>query len=91
MLAELLEDEAWREQAACRGADPSIFFPRETTGPKSEASYDRARAICSTCPVRGECLDAHLFEMHGCFAGTSPLQRRRLRRERGVSRGRWRQ
>jgi WhiB family redox-sensing transcriptional regulator len=35
--------------AACRGADPELFFP----GPgQSEAA---ARAICAACPIRPEC------------------------------------
>jgi WhiB family redox-sensing transcriptional regulator len=41
--------EYWRESAACRHADPEIFFPIGTCGP-AMAEIDRARRICAGCP-----------------------------------------
>jgi hypothetical protein len=37
--------------AACKGADPGLFFPE----PGDEATEAAARAICAACPVRAEC------------------------------------
>ena len=42
-----------------------------------------ARAICSACLVQSECLEAGLGELEGLWGGTSPMERRRLRVERG--------
>ena len=40
----------WRDRAACRDADPDLFFPL------LGESADPARAICAACAVRAECL-----------------------------------
>ena len=52
----------WRDLAACRDADPDLFFP-----PDAEEGYvareireQAARAICTCCPVTGPCLDLAL-------------------------------
>lgn len=67
----------WRTQAACREADPELFFPGER-----DSAYP-ALAVCRTCPVAQPCLQFALtFEPardHGVFGGTTPPQRRRLR------------
>lgn len=44
----------------------------------------RARALCSRCPVREECLSAALDsgEPHGIWGGLNELQRSRLLRKR---------
>lgn len=39
----------WHEDAACRTADPEELFA-DSTG------QNRAKAICTGCPVRTECL-----------------------------------
>jgi WhiB family redox-sensing transcriptional regulator len=44
----------WVERAACLGSDPDLFF----NGAASVVA--RARALCSTCPVSEECLEAAL-------------------------------
>jgi len=66
----------WREEAACRGMDPALFFP----GPDEDP--ERALAVCRTCPVRDECLEwaiaAH--ERYGIWGGTTEQERRRLAR-----------
>ncbi len=86
LLDELLDIDkpAWREQAACRGVDPSIFFPPGDSERVKSSVYDRARAVCAACPVRLACLKEHLDEDHGCWGGTSPRERRDLRRQRSV-------
>lgn len=42
---------SWMDEAACKGlVRPDLFFP----GTNEQA--EEAKAICSTCPVRRECL-----------------------------------
>ena len=64
--------------AACRrpahrGVD---WFP----GPTDKAEQRRALRVCDVCPVRSECLAAHLDEEAGIFGGTTARQRANLRR-----------
>lgn len=68
----------WKHKAACRHADPDIFFP-ETS---SSTMYNEALAYCQGCKVRATCLAEHLDEKHGVFGGTTPLQRKQLRGKR---------
>lgn len=47
----------WQDRAVCRGKDPALFeeLPKRTT----RNDWDRVLlgiAVCSPCPVRGECL-----------------------------------
>ncbi len=71
-----LDDRPWAGYAACRDADPDLFFP---------ASDEKAAAaikICQGCPVSAECLDWAL-EMritYGVWGGATERDRRRLRR-----------
>jgi hypothetical protein len=76
-LGELLGRPAWMERAACRGADPALFFP--TLGANTAA---KAKAICAGCAVRQECLEYALAdpESAGVWAGMAERERRRLRR-----------
>ena len=71
---------AWTNQAACRGTDTEIFYP-VTSDEEAEAL-----SICATCPVRAQCLDDALRnrETYGIWGGTTPEQRRRIRRERAA-------
>lgn len=50
---------SWRESAACRVVDPELFFPTER-GPGAAYDLELARAVCSRCPVRSECIVAAL-------------------------------
>jgi len=67
----------WYDSAACHGEPISTFFlvPGDT-----KIQLDKARKICKLCPVRRDCLafavENKIFS--GIWAGTSPLQRRRL-------------
>jgi hypothetical protein len=47
----------WRHRAACRGADPELFFPTAEASPLYERAVAAAKAVCAGCPVRAECLD----------------------------------
>jgi WhiB family redox-sensing transcriptional regulator len=45
----------WRLRAACRRADPELFFPVSQSGPSLD-QVTQAKAICAGCPVRQQCL-----------------------------------
>ena len=68
----------WRDQAACLGADPDLFFPQRGE------SAEPAREICARCPVREACLDYALRNAitHGIWGGVSVRERRALRTRR---------
>lgn len=71
---------AWTNTAACRHANPAIFYPVESE-PYDTATLDAARRICNACPVFTACHDHALHnEADGIWAGTAPTERRRLRR-----------
>jgi WhiB family redox-sensing transcriptional regulator len=85
------ELEGWRYAAACRGEDPALFFAPsyfEKRGQK-HAREAVAKAICSRCPVRAECLDFALAtrETHGVWGGFNEMERRRLLRARAQEAG----
>jgi len=71
--------------AACKGADPDLFF-----GPFTEFVSARqkreveAKAICARCPVRDACLAYALDsrEMFGIWGGLNEDERRALLRQR---------
>lgn len=67
---------AWMERARCLDADPELFFPAKG------GSADPAKAVCAACPVRVPCLDYALDhgERLGVWGGTTPRERRELRR-----------
>jgi WhiB family transcriptional regulator, redox-sensing transcriptional regulator len=45
----------WREDPACRNADPDLFFSIGTTG-TALRQIEEAKRICRTCPARIQCL-----------------------------------
>lgn len=68
----------WREGAACRGMDLSIFFPEK--GGKGTVDTKKARAICAQCDVQEHCLSFALAveDPVGIYGGTTARQRRRI-------------
>ena len=62
--------QAWRDKAACRGADPDLFFPPEKGG---KAQARKAKAICAPCPVKAECLA--IAGPYGIWGGTAEGER----------------
>lgn len=74
---EVAQREPWMEDAACRGLDPSLFFPER--GQPTET----AKGVCGECPVRDDCLDYSIRtrQVWGVWGGTSERERRGLRRE----------
>ncbi|MDE3724415.1 WhiB family transcriptional regulator [Nocardiopsis sp. N85] len=76
------ESEDWVTQGSCRAYDPEIFFPVSSTG-IGRADTEQALAVCRGCTVRPECLRWALRsgEAHGVWGGTTPEERRYMRRE----------
>jgi WhiB family transcriptional regulator, redox-sensing transcriptional regulator len=71
----------WRADAACRDADPELFFPDGDTGP-ARAHVKTAKLICRGCPVSATCLSWALAsgQEAGIWGGLTEDERHRLRR-----------
>jgi WhiB family redox-sensing transcriptional regulator len=70
--------DLWERQAACRGLDPTIFYP------VSEEEAAEAKAVCTMCPVQELCLEYALGERErdGVWGGATEKERRRIIRRR---------
>jgi WhiB family redox-sensing transcriptional regulator len=73
-------DDGWRDDAACRSADPDIFFPE----PSDHVSAAKAVAVCAACPVSDACLRDALEtgDEYGIRGGLNPQRRKQLRTAR---------
>jgi WhiB family redox-sensing transcriptional regulator len=82
----------WRELAACRDSDPTLFFPIGTTGPAVD-QITKAQLICSICSVNEACLQyaLHTNQEAGVWGGYAEDDRRRLRKRWLAERRRQRQ
>ncbi len=77
---------SWRSAAACRSADPELFFPLSESG-RSLEQIGEAKAICTGCPVRRQCLQFALrTRAHGIWGGLTELERHHGRRPTGDGR-----
>lgn len=67
---------AWQSDALCAQTDPEAFFPE-----KGGSTRD-AKRVCTSCDVRGQCLDYALSndERFGIWGGLSERERRKLKR-----------
>jgi WhiB family transcriptional regulator, redox-sensing transcriptional regulator len=69
----------WRDEAACRDADPDLFFP---IGPAGSAlrQVDEAKRICRTCAAQAQCLAWALDHgvTDGVWGGTTEDERRAI-------------
>ena len=85
-LASLEAEARWQDRAACKGMDPQIFFGPEyaETVKEKRDREDAAKAVCTTCPVREECLEYALDarEAYGIWGGLTELERKALLRRR---------
>ncbi len=70
----------WRDDAACRHADPDLFFPIGATGPALR-QISEAKRICRACPARTPCLAWALENgvTDGVWGATTPDERRAIR------------
>jgi len=77
-----IENDEWRDHAACRDTNPDLFFPVGTTGPAIE-QIDQAKAVCRECPSQASCLEFALMtnQDSGVWGGTSEEERRKLRKQ----------
>ena len=80
--ADVPDEEDWGSRAACRSADPELFYPVSEAGP-SVAQIAEAKSVCARCEVRSECLAFALAtrQTHGVWGGTSPEERAVLRKK----------
>ena len=70
-------------KAACIGTDPEAFFP-EMTKDGYSADIHLVKRICSGCPIKNECYEYGLGEVHGIWGGVTPKQRMHHRTQLGV-------
>jgi len=77
----LAAERDWRSAAACRSADPELFFPISAFGQALEQVAE-AKAICARCPVRRQCLAFALRtrQAHGIWGGLTEEERDFIRR-----------
>lgn len=71
---------SWMEEAACRTADPELFFP---IGDENAARQARAAiAVCDRCAVQSHCLIYALRtnQKNGIWGGKTEHERATLRR-----------
>ncbi len=70
---------SWRDQAACRGLDPEVFYPQE-----DDDDAEVAKEVCGLCTVRTSCLEHALSsrEKEGVWGGATERERRRIIRQR---------
>jgi WhiB family redox-sensing transcriptional regulator len=74
----------WRADAACRNADPELFFPDGDVR-SARAQVKTAKLICRGCPVSATCLSWALAsgQEAGIWGGLTEEERRRLHRGHG--------
>ena len=66
----------WRGFAACRTVHSDVFFPQ------SDLFSNQAKLICSTCPVREQCLAWAMAteQRYGVWGGKTSRERRHMAR-----------
>lgn len=83
LILELRDNNfTWQNDAACRGEITDLFFMDIDEISINHIKMREARAICKKCPVKKKCLDFATVNNidYGVWGGTSPLQRKVLRR-----------
>lgn len=69
------------DQALCRQVGSDDFFPDKG------GSVAEAKSVCANCPIIDACLEEALArdERFGVWGGRTERERRRIRRERGMT------
>ena len=83
-MPRYLTDGSWRKEAACLGAPLDWFFPEMSL---RDVMTPEAFQLCSFCPVYEHCYEDAINTPQndaGIRAGTTPRERTRIRRERGL-------
>lgn len=83
-MASLSVVPSWHREATCRTLAYEVFFGSNEKAPMSEPEITRARAVCSSCPVRRSCLETGLEEAWGIWGGLTKPERDRARVLLGV-------
>ena len=75
-------------RAACKGADPDLFFtPDHYEQPAVRRRRERqAKAICAGCPVTAPCLEFGMTTRFGTWGGLTEDDRRLLKRRLQIHR-----
>ena len=75
-LTDVLTTPDWMIDAACANHDPELWWVDDT----KDCGAKIALAVCSTCPVRGDCLQhaQDMPEREGIWGGLLPRERRNL-------------
>lgn len=76
----------WRERATCREYSPAIWEPDDLPTSMKNRITRQAKAICETCPVTAECLQAAREAeggsngrgRYGIRGGLTPMERAAL-------------
>ncbi len=81
VISAALRGDDWQVDGVCAQTDPEAFFPDKG------GSTREAKKVCSSCPVRAECLEHALTrgERFGIWGGLSERERRRAERVRSGS------
>ena len=75
-------DNEWMAAGNCRVEPPATFFPSDGVG------VEVAKRVCEDCPAKSPCLEYALVNRidHGVWGGTSERQRRRILKQRRLTR-----
>jgi WhiB family transcriptional regulator, redox-sensing transcriptional regulator len=78
-MGEFVTSGNWWQYAACRSAEPDLFFPISAKG-RSQLDVARAKMVCGRCPVCSQCLDYALAtgQPHGIWGGLTEIERQLL-------------
>lgn len=70
--------KSWQRNASCVGLESTIFYP------PTDAESGPAKAVCSECPVRQDCLEFAITvrEKEGIWGGATAAERQSLVRRR---------
>ncbi len=79
-----LQELWWQVDANCVDEDADLFFPDRG------ASTRKAKELCNTCKAQEHCLEYSIVnnEKFGIWGGLSERERRKIRKERGLTRKR---
>ena len=66
--------------------NPEIFYPDDWNGLGGSTTMKNlatrtAKEICMRCPVIAECLQVGVYEDFGIWGGTTPDQRKKIRKQ----------
>lgn len=75
-------NDAWRARAGCKNLPSSTFFPetRKNANQWRSPNIDKAKKVCSTCPVIKDCFKFALDngETFGVWAGVNFIHTERM-------------